>query len=68
MLPDDKSESVRVMRVQVNEGPGEPVLIIAEDEKDSLWAYCEDWDGKLYIEFTTMTRAAVDALPEFEGF
>jgi hypothetical protein len=57
---------VRVMRVQTE--PLGPVLVIGEDEKDMLWEYCEDWRGKLYIEFTTMAQSEIDALPEFEGF
>lgn len=59
---------VRVMKVRNEPGVASPCLIIAEDEKDTLLDYFEDWHGKLYIEFDTMTRAAVNALPEFDGF
>lgn len=66
---DKASEAkVRVLKVRTEQHVSAPVLIIAEDEKDTLWDHAEDWAGTLYIEFTTMTQAEIDALPEFEGF
>lgn len=64
--PATEGSGVRVLLVKAEEYG--PVLIIQEYEKDTLWDYAEDWAGKLYIEFATMTQAEIDALPEFEGF
>ena len=60
------SKQIKVLKVRVDESG--PELILTEDEKDSLWAYCEDWLGKIEIRFTTMDEEAVAALPEFDGF
>lgn len=75
MPPEEKRKlrvedpaAVRVMKVRNEPTFTSPSLIIAEDEKDTLLDYFEDWTGKLYIEFATMTRAEIDALPEFDGF
>lgn len=59
---------VRVMKIRDDPHVAAPCLIIAEDEKETMFDYFEDWDGKLYIEFGTMPRAQVEALPEFDGF
>lgn len=66
--PVEDQTAVRVMKIRNEPHVSAPCLIIAEDEKDSLLDYFEDWTGKLYIEFGTMTRAEIDALPEFDGF
>lgn len=57
---------VKVMKVRVDEDG--PALILRESEKDQLWDHVEDWVGKIEITFTTMPKAEVDALPEFDGF
>jgi hypothetical protein len=60
------SKPIRVMKIRIDEEG--TTLYLPESQKDALWAYCEDWVGKIEIRFTTMTQAELDALPEFEGF
>lgn len=65
-FPLDGTDKIRVMKIRVDaEGT---TLYLPESQKDQLWAYCEDWVGKIEIRFTTMTQAELDALPEFDGF
>lgn len=56
---------VKVIKVRMSEGGSD--LILRESEKDQLWDYCQDWLGKIEIRFTTMPKAEVDALPEWDG-
>lgn len=59
---------IRVVKVRAEQHAAAPALIVAEDELEMLWDYVEDWNCKLFLELTTMPRADVDALPEFDGF
>lgn len=64
--PSTPTGRVKVMRIRVDESGSE--LILRESQKDDLWAYVEDWIGKIEIRFTEMDEAEVAALPDFNGF